>query len=753
MPSKKRALHAYVVGIFIFTAIVIIAGPIVQWRTPCFFNPLLRIARGLFALCVGIVLPAGACSFFFKRRLGFHTVDALILGLSTSIALVGLAVYWGAQLFGFGATAISGSVLALSVIVWAFAASSEAPPRNEPPLLSNRSQTLAIVILGLVFLAAAAYPFLHIGEISTPEANAPPELYGKFDPDYVLGHPRGAGITIPCIGDWSFIMSSDVAALVSSGVPPRNPFFCAEPLRYYYLYHLYTATFVKLSGGALDVQAASVLALLLTALAVYCTFLMIFRRWLDYFSGALFSLLLCTLVGGFDIIPSIIFKHTFHYWPCNVDHWDQFLYWKLFTSLAQFHLFPQHLCGYLFFFLFFFIYTRYGLRGPTLALCIAYLAASMGFSAFSAIGGFAALVCYVVLTAISLWRRRARRGCWFQFARSACLLAIACLAALCLVGPMYWTAIHGSIETGSIIRRFRLPPLHTALFIPQNYRPHNPAVYLSGLFLLELAELGPVLLFGIAGLLCLSAWKDASARRTVCAMLLGSFLLVHTTEMGGTNLGDVSSKVVGILYWWSLAILAGLSIKERQYLWGRAVSVLHLRGTIKRAAHAAIIACAALSLLLGIATTLFEINCRGNRWTVSIDEYMAFLFIREHLPPQATVQRGPSNPEILLPGWAWRCSPFYNRYSVQEYSVDVTLLREIEQEIHQAFGTPDAALAYDIFRRCGADYLFIGFFEKQLYTGAGIQKFDRSPNYFRKVWSQGEVDIYKILKVQLDHRH
>ena len=720
----------------------IVIGSFACMKIPPFFHPLIRISRVSFSILVIIVIPSAAITLLFIRRFGFPPLQAAILGSTSSIAVSSLSAYWGASLFDFGSVAISASILCAALVIWIVARTGNISSLPEEPLFSGLWQRIIFASIGVVFILAVWYPFFSMGTINTVEENSTPAFYDRFH--FLLASPDGAGVTIPSMGDWSFIICSDVAAVVDSGVPPKNPFFCSQPLRYYYLYHLYTAIFVKLSGGALTVQTAGIATSLITAIAVFFCFFLIARKWIGSFSGAIFSLLLITLIGGFDIIPTIIYRYSFGYWPCNVDHWDQFLYWKIFTSIMHFHWFPQHLCGMLFSLLFFFILTRFELKGVSPLLCIVYLAASMGFSAFSALAGCAALFVYILLNAASFIKGKVPLREWRRFIRNVYLLAAIGIAAFALVGPMYSTAMHGTLATGSIIRRFRLPPLNTPRFIPQDYHAGNPISYLGGLVLLELAELGPLLIFGVAGLFCLRAWKKQRPKRAVLSILIASAVVIHTTEMGGTNLGDVSSKVFGISYWWSLALLSGLFLRERHYLWNRFSSALRIREGTRTIIRIGAITVAVVAIVLGVITTLYEINCRGNRLTLSVDEYMAFVFIRSRLPVNARIQRGVSNPEILLPGWAWRLSPFYNRYTVQEYSVDPKLMQRMENKIHEAFRTRNALLARNILRRYEADYLYIGSFEKKLYPAEAIAKFKKSPQYFKLVWSRGPIDIYKI---------
>jgi uncharacterized membrane protein len=64
-------------------------------------------------------------------------------------------------------------------------------------------------------------------------------------------------------------------------------------------------------------------------------------------------------------------------------------------------------------------------------------------------------------------------------------------------------------------------------------------------------------------------------------------------------------------------------------------------------------------------------------------------------------------------------------------------------EIHAAYSTVDARYAFDVFRRYGVDFVYIGDVERAK-DASGIAKFAAHPDLFTRVFSHGSAEIFAV---------
>jgi uncharacterized membrane protein len=73
--------------------------------------------------------------------------------------------------------------------------------------------------------------------------------------------------------------------------------------------------------------------------------------------------------------------------------------------------------------------------------------------------------------------------------------------------------------------------------------------------------------------------------------------------------------------------------------------------------------------------------------------------------------------------------------NVPEYS-------ERSQAVRMMYDTPSAAQANDIAHRLRIDYVYVDAVERSAHSA--VSKFDASPEYFERVFSEGEVAVYRV---------
>jgi uncharacterized membrane protein len=64
-------------------------------------------------------------------------------------------------------------------------------------------------------------------------------------------------------------------------------------------------------------------------------------------------------------------------------------------------------------------------------------------------------------------------------------------------------------------------------------------------------------------------------------------------------------------------------------------------------------------------------------------------------------------------------------------------------EIHAAYSTADATYASAVFRRYGADYVYVGDVERAK-DASGVAKFSAHPHVFARVFVHGSVEIFAV---------
>lgn len=167
-------------------------------------------------------------------------------------------------------------------------------------------------------------------------------------------------------------------------------------------------------------------------------------------------------------------------------------------------------------------------------------------------------------------------------------------------------------------------------------------------------------------------------------------------------------------------------------------------------------AVAAIALVIGLPTTLIDVyNAQditnrqmgpGFRWTVSLTpaQQAAFEWIRRATPPDAVVQMEPT----VRGRETWTLIPtFAQRRMAAGLPISLVWMPYYEagsRRIRALYGTTDAAEAWGIATRSDIDYLYLDRVERDAFPPDAIAKFDRHPQYFRRVYANDTVAIYAV---------
>ena len=690
----------------------------------------------LVALLPGYCFWRAADPGWVTRRLDLRIALAFI----ASGAVTPLALYWacyGRSLDAiFCATVLLLTCLALlGLATLRSARRSDEPPHapepRDPPAIS-----LGLAGITLVFSALILVPW------STND---------RHDADMISRSPGSE--------DWSKHRAF-TAAILNTGVPPRNPVLCNKTLAYYYGHHLEAAALVRLSRAGLGVASSLVILSVLLAAAT-CVLLFHICRGLGGSSGAALAAAALTLfVGGLDIV--VLFASKLLVGP---SLWNEG-HAQVWTSapripfpFSNLHWAPHHHAAAL------------------LALAAVWLLASRPVSSWCQVLGGGVLTAGIIvnsvylgivaLTALGLvvlvpsWRRSCSPG---SPRRAVLSLAIAGGVGLALAGGMLWEMKQApSNESRSLcislptlpaapevlvlgLRRIEISSLRQVReFQRAVRRPDTPAdgpyswllsPGAAALVSILAGTLGVVLQLGLVGLL---GWLGTTQRAgpPIPAPLLA---LLASGAMFALLVRNFNLQMrSGALLWLLLGILASRWFAQRRPSqsspWWRALFV----GL-----------CA-----VGLASLGFEVAGMSRPVYFDAGDVRVMDWARANTPPDAIVQAFPdTHPRIVamphkryfveptFPEFTGRCAVMGDHWLVGEFGwPDNT--RPLKARLEMAFLANSPAEARQRFLREGVDYvLWTTNEERGPHRGAKRNLLD--PEHFDLLYRDGPSFLVRV---------
>jgi hypothetical protein len=129
---------------------------------------------------------------------------------------------------------------------------------------------------------------------------------------------------------------------------------------------------------------------------------------------------------------------------------------------------------------------------------------------------------------------------------------------------------------------------------------------------------------------------------------------------------------------------------------------------------------------------------------VTPDERRALDWIRKETPVDALVQMEPT----VRGRETWTLIPtFAHRRMAAGLPISLLpkpIYSERSDQMRSLYGTGDAAEARRLALAAGVDYIYMDSTERRAY-GASLEKFDRHPEWFERVYQGGEVSIYRVV--------
>lgn len=136
----------------------------------------------------------------------------------------------------------------------------------------------------------------------------------------------------------------------------------------------------------------------------------------------------------------------------------------------------------------------------------------------------------------------------------------------------------------------------------------------------------------------------------------------------------------------------------------------------------------------------------GFRWTVVVTpaERHAVDWIRAETSPDAIVQMEP----VVRGRETWTHIPTFALRRMAA-GLPISLLKKPVYEerslrVREMYGTEDPRHAWNIAKGYHIDYLYMDSAERRAY-GTSLEKFDDAPQYFARVFREGDVSIYRVV--------
>jgi hypothetical protein len=501
--------------------------------------------------------------------------------------------------------------------------------------------------------------------------------------------------------------------LGKQSLPPRNPYLTPRPMNYYWAYFLLPATVAEYAPRAPrsfeTVQTCLKANALLNGLLMVGMLFLVVRLAVPHAGAAAVAVALTMLAASAE--------GTYEIWSLwsrgrslaelrhiNIDAITAWRFdgMRIDNIPRSLWYTPQHTTSVALGLLGWFTAVAGGVSMPLLAIGAAGLALGLATVMNPLLGACFSLVYGVAIAADALTTGGGVRP----------LLRHVLAAAIVALGVAWGVADRVADGAGDALRinleGFRHAPLMTILL-----------------------SLGPVLAPAAAGLMRVRGASQRALAIALGGVATGLFVLyfVRITESSwaGFRAGQILLVAIPILL-------------------ARALSLL---GRHTFAAVAAVV------FVIGAPTTIVDtynaqdIHNRepgpGFRWTlwVTPDQQRAFEWIRSTVPATAVVQMEP----IVRGREHWTLVPsFAGRRMAAGLPISLLPLPDYNhaaQQVRTLYASPDPVEGWTIARRLRIDYLYVDAADTSAYPD-GVKKFDGNPQQFERVFTSGDVIIYRV---------
>ena len=658
--------------------------------------------------CLGAILPLGPGLLLFAIVVWFTLPGVWLARLAYAPqAGARIAAWLVGPVWGYGLSSVvllamwvagARGIALLTAPIFALGAVALIAPHVRdlltPPAFDRRDIVAALLLLLLV-PAVVGRPFARVGE-DLPDGRA---YRAYFTADFI----------------WRMAVAAELA---KGSVPPRNPFYRGDQLRYYWLAHLLPAAEYRELQKSVRLDQV----LLVNSVALDLAFVLFLygfvRHWVGHRAAAAAGCVGAVLFTSFEGVERLWFLwrigETFERVRfLNIDAISRWIYSSLpIDGLHRLLMYqPHHSTGYALGLSAVLVYAqaRVPERTSLAAFAGSLLAGCLLLSTFSAImlTAMTAVVGVGVLTA-----RRAWRGLAVAAVVGAIPLAIATWLAM---------SLHYVDKAGSLIR---------ILVNPQAVTNPWTAIFLS---------FGPMLLLGAIGI-AYAIWRREWRLWVIGVIVVVSFVFYFFVDVRDHQYVYVGWRA-GHMLFVAFAVLVGFAIQEMMR-GGRALRVATVMVVVVLAALAT------PTLAIDLYNTQ-DLNNReeaaGFKWTLVLapDELEALSWIRRYTQPDDLIQVEPFTRDSYT--WAYVPAFAERRMSAGLPISMVPLDKYIaaSERVRDVYRTAQPDEAHRKARRLGIDYLIIGAPERTAHPGFEAAASSR-PDLFRPVFRKGEVAIYFV---------
>jgi len=532
---------------------------------------------------------------------------------------------------------------------------------------------------------------------------------------------------IHSVGDYvkhhAICMSLDRSAL-----PLRNMFFATEgetPCYYYEQFYLFPATLRILADRMVSIATVFGLMAGIVASTFVAMVYLIARHVFGSARNAFVSAVCVSIVGGWDIIPSIIDWIARGQLTVVLDAWCP-VAWRIHNLSNNFFWCPQHNAAALMFLLSCHLLQINHSRRWWIFIAPLIATSIFGTSVHHAITAFAAAGLFVLIE----WCRTPARtkATKMQFMMA---ITVICVVGLALMMPrlLQYQEMNTRYDGGLTMRWERFPLALFGRLLP----PGPLANWLDALWLLPLDfGLGALAVLLISRSAWRRLWQDDGIRLLIIAGVIG--LITVWVIRSDVNRYDYSFRLACTFTMVVTALCAGFLLQPD-----------HVRGWARPIRRKVLF----LGILLGLPVGLYEAPLMAVRAIIlphaEQADQSACRFIREQTPRDAVVQRLPSKSSYLVQltdRRAGACIPSDSHVNIFR-PPNTDLSEQAYTDIEKAFGRASSRNAYAILRKWGVNYVLIGSSESREYDT--WPQFD-DDTLFKKVYDDGKARVYHLVE-------
>jgi len=642
----------------------------------------------LFALVTIPGLPLGF--LLFGRRHAAGWVAGMLLGYGITALGIWVVRFWAHPSLPAFVVAWGG----LSAVTWLTVLRGtrglDNPLVDLPPW--GAADTSALLLVLLLVPALVGRPFARVGS-SDRQGNRLYRAY--FTADFV----------------WHTAL---VAEMTKGTQPPRNPYLASQPVHYYWAYFLVPAS---ISGETPigDVEMGLKVNALCTALLfVAAIYLAAWSAAPAHGFAVAVALLLTTVAAsaeGWKAITDLLRRGRSlgDLRELNIDAITAWAFGGLrIDNLPRSMWYtPQHSMAFALGLISVPVAVTSGVRAHPGAIALTGLALALSVTVNPLVGAMLSAVYGAAVIGDAI-RTRAHVRDVFNHA----------LAALPVIAAVGWCTLNQVAEGAGQQLRF-------GLLGPARQQP-------IGTFLLSF---GPILIPAGIGLLTVRTVPFSRVWPAFAGVIL-AVLIMHSVTLE-VDLFWVGFRTGQLFFVLVPALMARGLIK----LW---------EAGLRRVAIAVVL----IVLAAGLPTTVIDAynaqdvdNRRmgpGFHWTVVLTpaEQEGLAWIRTHTPTDAIVQAEPTvrgrETWSLIPSFAERRMAGGLPISLMHVPAYDTK----SAQVRQIYASDDAALAWQIAKQLGIDYLYVDATERLAYPG--ISKFDAHAEYFPAAFRNAEVTVYAV---------